>query len=230
MNDILKKDFFLSRILKKNCYTLNSLKNIYKDIIKKKNIFLSLKTKNLEDLKKIQKIKKKIRFKFIDYELVFKGNVKSKIDELNCELAKKEDITKIVKISKNQLRINRFSIDSEIDSKTSGKIKEYWVKNYFKNKRGDLLVINKYNSKISGFLLVVKKKNTMIIDLIAVLNKHKRKSIALKMIIFAQKKLFKKKNFVQAGTISSNYAAIKFYKKIGLKLSSKRSIYHYHSN
>ena len=158
MNDILKKDFFLSRILKKNCYTLNSLKNIYKDKIKKKNIFLSLKTKNLEDLKKIQKIKKKIRFKFIDYELVFKGNVKSKIDELNCELAKKEDITKIVKISKNQLRINRFSIDSEIGSKISGKIKEYWVKNYFNNKRGDLLVINKYNSKISGFLLVIKKK------------------------------------------------------------------------
>ncbi len=230
MNDILKKDFFLSRIFKKNCYTLNSLKNNFKDIDKKKSIFLTLKTKNLEDLKKIKKIKKKIEFKFIDYELVFKGNVKSKISELNCELAKKKDIKKVIKIAKNQLKLNRFSIDSKIGPKISSKIKEYWVKNYFKNKRGDLLIINKYKSKISGFLLVIKKKNTMIIDLIAVLNKYKRKNVALKMILFAQKNLFKKKNLVQAGTIFSNYASRKFYKKIGLQLSSKRSIYHYHSN
>ena len=42
MNEyILKKDFL--RDLKKNCYTLNSLKNIYKDI--EKNIFCLLRLK-----------------------------------------------------------------------------------------------------------------------------------------------------------------------------------------
>lgn len=225
-----KKDFFLSRILKKNCYNLSSLKNSYKNIYLKKNIFLTLKSKNLRDLKIIKNFKKKNNFKFIDYELVFKGSVKTKIDRFNCEIAKKKDKKKIMEISKSELKLNRFGIDNKISSKICSKIKQSWVKNYFKNKRGDLLVINKYKSQITGFLLVIKKKNIMIVDLIAVSKKYKRKKIALKMIIFAQELLFKGQNLVQAGTISSNHSAKRFYKKIGLKMFSKRSIFHYHSN
>ena len=60
---------------------------------------MSLKTKNLEDLKKIQKIKKKSDLNLLIMNWYLK-NVKSKIDELNCELLKRKILQKLLKFQK----------------------------------------------------------------------------------------------------------------------------------
>ena len=61
----------------------------------------------------------------------------------------------------------------------------------------------------------------MIIDLIAVLNKHKRKSIALKMIIFAQKKLLKKKILFKQAQYPAIMHQLNFIKKLVLNYHLK---------
>jgi len=223
----LRKDIFLSKVIKKNCYNLKNLKSISFLKSFRKNGFFSLKLKNKNN-KKIIIVENKL-FKFIDTELTFFGKIKKNISIEGCRIAKIIDKNKVIKIAKKELNINRFTIDRSFKSTINKKIKKEWTMNYFKKKRGDLMVLKFDKAHLVGFLLVIKAKNTMVIDLIAVSNKFKGKNYALQMILFAQNKLFNNTCNVQAGTIQKNKNAIRFYKKIGLKLLQKKKIFHHHS-
>jgi len=221
-------DFFLSKILKKKSYYIDKIKYLDEIIKKNKNkFFVTLKLQKKISKKKINIYRNNL--KFIGKEVTFFGQINQRQSTVNCKIAKLKDLPTIIKITKNELINNRFSKDKKIDKAINRKIKINWVLNYFKKKRGNLTVIKYEKFLPVGFLLVIKKKNKMIIDLIALSKKYRGKNYAEDMIIFAIKKLFKKNCYVQAGTISFNKRAIKFYKKIGLKSIFTKNIYHYHA-
>ena len=84
-----------------------------------------------------------------------------------------------------------------------------WLKNFFLNLRGDLLLVSVNKSKVLGFVLLKVKKNIIQIDQIVINKRFRNKGIASKLIINIS-------NFINytkiiAGTDSKNYSAKKLY-------------------
>jgi ribosomal protein S18 acetylase RimI-like enzyme len=219
-------DYFISKIIKKKSYNLNISEFIRHEFSLPSSIFLTLTSS-----KKQKKNSLSSNVEMIGRSLLFSGAIKKNLPINKCQVAQKKDIKNIVHLAKSELRNNRFFLEKKIDSKISEQIKIEWVRNYFKKKRGDLMILRYKKNLLAGFLLVIQKKKGIVVDLIAVSKKFRKKNIALEMMLFAQK-IFsspQKKVTFFAGTIDKNCLAIKFYKKIGLRLINKSYIYHYHN-
>tara|TARA_B100001057_G_scaffold494399_1_gene590902 strand:+ start:3061 stop:3747 length:687 start_codon:yes stop_codon:yes gene_type:complete len=226
---LLSSDDWLSSILKRKSYLLEE-KNIIKFFKKNKlgkNQFVSTKIKNI----KLSKILKKNRFRFIttNFQCIKKFS-KVKEKDLNCFFAKKRDLNELKKISRNSYKFSRFHLDNKISTSISNRIFSSWIENYFKNKRGDYLLVYKKDKKVLGFLLLKKeRKHFLRIDLIAVHNQHKKKNIGKKLINHAMFMYNKKFSHFIVGYQSHNNAAKKFYSCLGFRLKIQKDIYHFNS-
>ena len=221
MKFIIKNDLWLEQILKKKCYHLIADKVKGKEFKTFPTGFISCKL-NPEDFKESFYLQSK-KFLYIDNQLTFSSKEKLNNKFKNCELAKKTDISEILRLT-SFLSNSRFHNDNNINIKQSNMIKEKWVSNFFLGLRGDGLVIYRGKNSIEGFLLYLKEKKKIVIDLIVVDPKKREKKIGKNMIHFLSNL---HDNFtIQAGTQASNLIAIKFYQKIGFKLSSSKIILH----
>ena len=77
---------------------------------------------------------------------------------LKCRHANKKDIKQIVNIAKENNSNSRFIIDNLISERFKKKYRSEWVKNFFKKKRGDYLIVVDMKKQILGFILILKKK------------------------------------------------------------------------
>lgn len=221
----ITNDFFLSKILKKNCYLVikKNQKKIDLSLIKEP-FFLTIKTK-----KKLNwKIKKKLNANLICKQLILRFK-KIKLNETNllrCSIAKPKNKMELIKIISKQESFSRFYLDSKIKKKDAIKIRTEWIKNYFKKKRGFKIIICKVKEKIAGFLLLDKKDKKFIIDILVVERKYQRLGVAKSLVNFVQKKILEKKSSFFTGVISSNKVAIKFYNKLNFFLKDYSYVYH----
>lgn len=223
----LIKDEFLSICLKnKKAYYLKKFN--YKDLkdIDIKNIFITFKTKNI--FEKNFFVRKK--FVYIDQNLEFRGIIKKEkklISNLKLSVSKKNDFKDIFAISKKNLNHSRFLLDKRITKKQQHNIKKNWILNYYKKKRGTHLIISKIQNETIGFGLFNLNKKNLFIDLICVKKKYQKKNVAKEILnyMFNFSKL--SKFYIFVGTNSSNKSAVKFYKKLGLKLVNRKYILHY---
>ena len=149
----------------------------------------------------------------------------------NCRFANLKDKIMVKKIAYNSFINSRFHADSRFSKNVARKLKSEWVNNYFCNKRGDWMIVFEINKKIEGFLLLLKEKKTknLIIDLIAVAEKKQKKGIATSMINYANYCFLKKFRHLTAVTQNNNFQAIKFYKNLGFKFSSKKLVFHFYN-
>ena len=114
-----------------------------------------------------------------------------------------------------------------IPGKFKKKYRSEWIKNFFKKKRGNYLIVADLNKRILGFILIIKNKNQYIIDLVASDKKHRKKGVATSLINYINNKIMKKKDKIFAGTQIDNYIAIKMYKKLGF-IKKKKVTFCYH--
>jgi len=173
----------------------------------------------------------KLNFKFITTNIQFKKKISSKkYKKKGCRFAYLKDKTKVKQIAYNSFINSRFHLDKRLSKKIVNKLKSQWISNFFHNKRGDWMILFEVNKKVEGFVLLLKekKKNNLIIDLIAVSKKFQRKGIATSMIDFANYYFNKKFKFLIAGTQANNVQSINFYKNLGFKSFSKKSVFHYY--
>ena len=154
-----KKDKFLTKNLNINSFNLiKASKKI--NLNRKKNVFITFKV-NQNNLN-INNVKINSKFlKFIDAEHQYKGKLKKTNNSNNCEIAKKTDMKNIINIAENSLNLNRFSLDNRIQKKCVKKIKRNWVKNFFKKKRGDYMIIRKLGKKV----IIDKDLKILILDI-----------------------------------------------------------------
>ncbi len=149
-----KKDKFLTKILKKNCYNIKG--NLKNKIVLKTKSFYQYKVKNIN--KKQEKILKDKKFNLIETSLVFFG--KYRIRRLPNNV-KAESLTKKVKLSKELFKFekSRFFKDKKIPSKLAINFKKNWINNFFKGKRGDkLYIVKKKRSYFRVFINDYKKR------------------------------------------------------------------------
>lgn len=219
-----KKDKFLSDLLGYPSYNINSKNEINHFRKIDNNFLLILKTSNHLRTEDCKNFYIKMRSKLI----IFKKKIlKNNKFDFECRFARKKDIKSIIKICKENPYGSRFEKDPLISHKFLMNYRSIWLKNFFKKKRGDYLIIAKKKNIILGFLLLIKENQNLRIDQILVGNKFKRMGVAKTLINYTSNYFSNNHKVIIAGTYDHNLTAKKLYKKLNFKREKKiKYIYH----
>ena len=164
----------------------------------------------------------------VSYERKYKEN---KIIYLDCREAKKKDIPQLKKICLEDTSNSRFFNDLSLPSKFRKTYRAEWLLNFFKKKRGDILIVAYKNKKIMGFILMLKKSFGLQIDLIVSSKNYQNKKVGTSLINYVNNNFLKNNDIIKAGTQLNNINANRIYRKLGfIKNKNTSLIYHIHSN
>lgn len=215
--DNLLKECFIREILERN-------KN-------KKFLDISID----EQDKNLKKILLKLGFKemvkyvtyFIRLPIKFSN---SSIKEI--EVAKKEDLVELEKISAHSFFNTRFYKDKNFKRRSVEKFYKEWIRNSFNNKKEHQIFIYKINNKVIGFIdcriLKLNKRKLGIIDLIAVKKEYQGKGIGKNLVKrgfeYFQRKRIKE---VYVETERKNLKASWLYESLKMKIVGKRITFHF---
>ena len=229
------KDKFVSHLINYPSYITNnflSLKHIKK---LKKPFFITLKTTPKKKIKKkiidyieSANLKIKLASKMVIYERKYKAN--KKIYQ-NCREAKKSDMPQLKKICLENTSNSRYFNDLNLPLKFRKTYRAKWILNFFKKKRGDILIVAYKNKKILGFILMLKKSFGLQIDLIVSSKNYQNKKVGTSLVNYVNNNYLKINDVIKAGTQLDNINANMIYKKLGFaKRKNLSYVYHVHSN
>ena len=229
------QDKFVSHLIgyqsyiKNNALSLNDIKKL------KKPFFITLKknstkkiTKKIIDSIELANLKIKLACKMVFFERKYRENKKVYLD---CREAKKSDIPQLKRICFEDTSNSRFFNDFSLPLKFRKTYRAEWVLNFFKKKRGDILIVAHKNKKVLGFILMLKKSFGLQIDLIVSSKNYQNKKVGTSLINYVNNNFLKRNDFIKAGTQLDNINANIVYKKLGfVKKKNTSYVYHIHSN
>lgn len=141
------KDSFTTNLLGYQAYILDGYKKSY--LIRfynklKKPFFLTIKSRT----KISKRVQKKFRVSFCSKLIKFKRKFElEQLSNYKCRLACRKDLTQIKKICLENSSNSRFSKDKLLPKKFRKNYRYFWLKNFFKKKRGDYLIVCNYKKK-----------------------------------------------------------------------------------
>ncbi len=149
-------------------------------------------------------------------------------DAKRVRFARADDAESIEKIAREGFKLSRFHLDSHIGSHVAGEIKECWAANFFKDLRGDFMVVAATRSEPQGFLqLLAGKDGVLTIDLVAVAASQRRKGLAAAMIRFAAHGCPNVKR-LRVGTQAANVDSLRLYQRLGFVIRNTDYVLHFH--
>ena len=225
-----KKDFWLEKIFKKNCYITTDHRKV-KFFQEYGNSFITLKSKKKIE-KKFQAIRK---LKFIGINKTFQKNINSNISYLKKkEISYKSRLNnnekkKVIKISHDNFAHSRFHLDKRLSKKKSNLIKKKTLQNFFLGFRSNKIIFQFFRKKIYGFCLLKYENSFQArIDLVCIDKKFTGKKLAIDLINYTLNYLKKNnKNSLITSTQEKNLVAIKLYKSLKFIPKSRFFLYHY---
>ena len=224
----LFEDKFVSQLIGYKCFTIINDLNIKLIKYLRKPFFITFKSKTKKSFStKYKDFEIKLASKMITYERKYVKDLATYID---CREVKKEDISQLKKICLEDTSNSRFFNDLRLPVKFRKNFRAEWLLNYFKKKRGDILIVAYNKNKVLGFILMLKKNFGLQIDLIVSSKKHQNKKVGTSLINYVNNNYLKKKDIIRAGTQFDNIKANKIYKKIGfIKQKIPSYVYHLYS-
>jgi ribosomal protein S18 acetylase RimI-like enzyme len=220
-------DRFVSQLIGYKSYIVSGSLNFKLLKFLKKPFFITLKTKTIKSFSNKHKdLEINLASKLITYDRKYFKDLATYID---CREAKNKDIPQLKKICLEDTSNSRFSNDLRLPAKFRKHFRAKWLLNYFKKKRGDILIVAHNKNLVLGFILVLKKSFGLQVDLIVTSKKYQNKKVATSLINYVNNNYLKKKDIIEAGTQSDNIKANKIYKKIGFTKKKISYIYHLHS-
>jgi len=229
---MLDKDQWLSSILGKSVFQIDSRfisQLVYSRLPQGPAlVMVKVPVSNIDDCKHLQDL----NFFLVDTNVQLqKLRDKSSFltNKLNIRFSNPSDQEGVLKIAANSFTYDRFHSDPDIKQEAAEKIKVEWAKNYFKNARGNWMVVAEDKGNISGFLqLLHGVDGALIIDLIAVDQNYRHTGVAQRMISFAIQNCETKTKVVRVGTQIANLPSIALYLKMGFCVTSAQYVFHYH--
>ena len=140
----LLKDKFVSHLIGYQSYIVNNSLNLNSIKKLKKPYFITLKTKTKKlskkiiDSLKLENLKIILASTMVTFERRYKENKKVYLD---CREAKKNDIPQLKKICLENTSNSRFFNDLSLPLKFRKIYRAEWILNFFKKKRGDILIV-----------------------------------------------------------------------------------------
>lgn len=239
MSEILGKPCYgvtINRQFIESCAVVGTEEKMWLDKIHREHVFTFTKI-NTTDIPFIRFAEKQ-GFNLVDtnVSLVLKQPAKAENDDnstYNCCFATSADEEAACDVGRMSFNFTRFHLDDFIPKKTADYIKAEWVRNYFKGRRGDKMVLAKSGDGTVGFLQLFVNpiaigSDVVVIDLIAVAPEHRRKGLAGKMISFAINKLCNGQRMM-VGTQIANIPSIKLYQQLGFVFDNAQYVFHYHN-
>lgn len=229
-NGFLRPDAWLTSLIGKNAYHANTGQGaIDNDYLKKLGtsfIDVKIDTRDSEELHKFQQA----GFRLADTNVQFtKPNIWTEPQfDANVRHAVASDEEFVRNIASTVFKSNRFLRDPEFTRATASKIKDEWVGNFFKGKRGDAMLIAEYNEQVAGFMILLydAAKDETIFDLMGVDLKFQGKGLA-KQLLKSSETVFNT-NMIRVGTQLSNPATIHIYHNLGFIYESANYSLHLH--
>lgn len=172
-------------------------------------------------------------FNLVDTNVTFSKSLgdsfqQASTGEVVVEGAVQEDCEAVCKVAYDSFIYSRFHLDPHIANEVANVVKREWVRNYFKGKRGEHMVVARVKGEIAGFVQILERDRVFIIDLIAVGASFRGMGIARSMIAHCLNR-YKDFSMARVGTQIANTASMNLYLKCGYKLESAKYIFHYHS-
>ena len=131
-------------------------------------------------------------------------------------------------LAARSFRHDRLHADPTVAKADADDAKRMWVTNAMADDARKV-AFAQYGSEVTGLLIWKRTRtardiNTMVVDLLAVDERYRRHDIATTLIAFGFDETGARR--IQAGTQSTNAAAIAFYKSLGMKLKSEQRTFH----
>jgi len=151
----------------------------------------------------------------------------------NVRHARPADEPSIRKIARESFSHDRFHADTNIPRSVADEVKEQWVANYFKGKRGNALFVLEEHGSILGFLLAIKDKPQRFnIDLIGIAKAHRGQRFGEFLVTFAQAYFSAGGHCseILVGTQITNLSSLRLYQRMGFSVIGSSYMLHYNSN
>ncbi|MDQ7779236.1 MAG: GNAT family N-acetyltransferase [Planctomycetota bacterium] len=172
-------------------------------------------------------------FRLVDTNLVFEKPLDQRrraIGRYKARFAESADESQTVALAGRAFTFSRFHMDPRIGRRAADRLKAEWVRNYFRGRRGDAMVVALVGGKVAAFLLLLRSDDAaFVIDLIAVDRRFRGRGIAAAMIAFAETHCRGAKR-IRAGTQIANMPSIRMYERLGFRVSDADYLFHYHKH
>ena len=135
-----------------------------------------------------------------------------------------------VRIAAGSFQFTRFHLDPAVPDHLSDRIKEEWVKSYFRGQRGDAMLVVEENGEPKGFTLLLNSGGPeATVDLIAVAQNARRKGLARAMMTSAEV-CCPAAGLMRVGTQLANMPSIRLYEGLGYHMARAEHVLHLHVN
>lgn len=238
--NIINPDNFLTAVTNFNCYSLNSNNGLSKTVLKNEIDLIKTNKQNqpifchaklpIFDLESA-KVLSDGGFYIVDVNVSFRKTVgelsAKKTSDIKVREATYADEERVVELASMAYQFSRFHADKNIGLSLANTIKGAWTRNFFRGKRGHLLLIAEIDNTLAGYLLIIKSSpSLMVIDLIAVSEQFRGRNVAGELIRNATELCGADVEW-QVGTQVGNYSAINLYEKMGFRLYRSEFVYHF---
>ena len=229
-------DQWLSQVLKRPVYKIiidasfqkdNVKKFINEELPEKAFLYAKVAVTNIAAAQCLEGL----HFHLIDTNVIFEKSVLTKYqtkENTSVRFADPHDQEQTVMLARRSFIFSRFHLDHNIPRDLANTVKAQWVKNYFTGQRGTHMVVAAIDDRIKGFAQLIQEDDLLTIDLIAVDIEARNRGIAGDMIAFAECHCRGIKR-LRAGTQMANFPSIRFYEKMGFKMTETFYVFHYHS-
>lgn len=175
-----------------------------------------------------------IGFRLIDTNVTLKRKISgekacSEIDRsFTVGPAQAGDLEGVGELAASSFEFSRFHLDPQISKGMAQQIKREWARNYFLGRRGDHMLVCRYNGMVAGFVLLLQPSDgELVIDLIAVDSSFRGKGVGGSMLeyVFGN---FPTAKEITVGTQVCNIPSLALYQKCNFYITSSSYVLHGH--
>jgi dTDP-4-amino-4,6-dideoxy-D-galactose acyltransferase len=137
-----------------------------------------------------------------------------------------EDADAVADVARNAFTRSRFHLDPAIDDAVANELKAAWTRSWFSGRRGDAMVVARFDDRVVGFLQLLREGPTAVIDLIGVAETARSRGAGAAMIGVAARMMATEA--LEVGTQAANVDSLRFYQRLGFVVIDTAYVLHRH--
>ena len=224
----MRRDDWLSEVVLRDCWILeeSEVAGLKTNQFSQESFYTC---RILDQSLKLQNTLLDLGFRLIVTEVELLGTIRAeKRSSQRCVIrrALPSDQGAVEDIASTSFRYDRFHVDSLIESYKADLIKRLWVASSFQKTSSKDLWVAEFDGIVAGFCLAQSSREWTRIDLIAVAPRFQGIGVGSALVKSLPGCYRKNSSSIRVGTQEKNQESIHLYRKCGMNIDHKRSVYH----